>query len=299
MHIHNETTFGFEAEFDVNAAGVIARLYEDGLAGMPTLHGYHCDCEQCAFSNGMAFRGQTDSSCSGEIISDVMGGCDSDYNAQDMIRALSRTAIDVDAEPGLTSAFHVHVGISHLSFQSMADILWQFTRWETVLMRIAGGRWPNQRQNMNNMVQECIEPQFHCETGKRFTTEVLGSYTPSQTLLESLLRAQQCADRHSNLNVSGRRTPTWEFRLWNATRSAWRMEMFCGLSVALTDLDVIQSLGTQELPDDEVESISAGIDAVAIALDHAGYERISELVLRQAHYLDKRAESAPATLTLL
>lgn len=303
-------TFGFEAEFAANAASVISLLHERGYAGTDTLHGYHCDCEHCEFRNGTAFRGQTDSSCSGEIISDVFGLSDAsyaDYNDYEdyesyyppgLMQRLCEAAVECDAEPGLNSGFHVHVGLDGLSSTNRAESLWQFIRWEPVLARIGGGRWQDQRDGMNSTVRTCVSGVWRDYTNTSLSDSNLRSHDVDEQLKLSLLIQQECADRHSNLNISARRAPTWEFRLWNSTRSAWRMEMFCGLSIAWMDPGVMSALS--ELPHPiRRHSPSEGCDSIATALTEGGHDRTAQLVIRQAAYLDNVAATAPSVLTLV
>lgn len=301
------TTFGVEAEFQIGAADVIQRLNEDGWAGDNRLHGYHCDCEFCDFGNGYPFRGQTDSSCSGEIITDVFGVDPlngqpfggSTYDHVEMFRLLSNAAVDVDAEPGVNSGLHVHVGIGGLDYFDLCRSLWQIARWEPVLTRIAGGRWSDQREGMNTTLRNVLLPNTRrLAPDGEVNAEFWRNYTPEDCYLDDMLNRSQCSDRHSNLNTGANRAPTWEFRLWNSTRSAWRMEMFSGLSIALMDPEVTAGLAELETPLRR-RSPSSGIDNVALACDNAGHSRTAELVSRQAAYLDNRAESAPATLTSL
>lgn len=296
------TTYGFEAEYEVGAPALIQRLAADGYAADGTLHSYHCDCGNCEFNNEQAFRGQTDSSCSGEIISDVFGNdddnTDTGYWPVQLMEVLADRAVEVDAEPGLRSSFHVHVGIEALNPRERADILWQFIRWEPVLQRIAGARWQDQRADMNTTVRDCTRHAFQDYTDRSYTGSTFSEYIPERDTLMHLLGAQSQADRHSNLNISARRTPTWEFRLWNATRSAWRMELFTGLSVALVDPAVVHNLSTYEPPQRRHRPAS-GVDSIAEAVGLAGHSRTAELVMRQAEYLDNQAESAPSLLTVL
>lgn len=304
------TTYGFEAEFATNAARVIERLHSLGCAGDGTLHGYHCDCEYCQFRNGHAFRGQTDSSCSGEIISDVFGLPDEEYadwndedayeayRPADLMARLCAASVEVDAEPGLNSGFHVHVGIQDLNSEPLRNALWQFIRWEPILTRIGGGRWQEQRAGMNTTVRQCTRYEFENWQGAYYSESRIRDAELSNDFLNAILTTQQCADRHSNLNVSARRSPTWEFRLWNSTRSAWRMEMFCGLSVALLDPDVVTALSLLQ-PPIRRHSPSSGVFDVAGAVAAGGHDATAELVNRQARYLDERAAQAPTVLTLV
>lgn len=304
-------TFGFEAEYATNASGVIQHLHAGGYAGTDALHSYHCDCAYCEFHSGYAFRGQTDSSCSGEIISDVMATGEAfvfedgefEYAPTALMDRLCEAAVEVDAEPGLNSGFHVHVGIDGLGLNALRESLWQFIRWEPVLARIGGGRWQEQRSGMNSTVRQCTSHVFNDWHDADGWTETAIRNVDTDNddhgeFLTQLLYAQQQADRHSNLNISARRAPTWEFRLWNSTRSAWRMEMFCGLSVALLDPDVVAALAHLN-PPIRRRLPSSGVFDVAAAVAAGGHEAIAELVNRQATYLDERAAQAPSVLTLV
>jgi hypothetical protein len=268
---------------------------------MPRLHSYHCDCEHCEFRNGFPFRGQTDSSCSGEIISDIFGPdpeTGQQYNTIEMLDALCEAAIEVDAEPGSNSGFHVHVGIAGLSSASLRSIWFQLLRWEPTLQRIAGGRWALQRSGMNQSIRQCVAESWSYlyGAGLQPSTEVSPDLSPSA--IGELFQAHACADRHSNLNISARRAPTWEFRLWNSTRAAWRMEMFTGLSVALMDPAVADGLAVLR-PPQRFRTPGSGISDIALACDNAGHSRVAELLEKQTAYLNDRAATAPAVLTSL
>lgn len=297
------TTFGFEAEFHQNANAAIAELHALGLAGAPRLHSYHCDCEYCAFGGEWAFRGQTDSSCSGEVISDI---ANTPREGLAWMKALEAVAIDVDAEPGFNSGFHVHVGHQDLDYSDRAESLWQFIRWEHVLERVAGGRWETQRSGQNRTVRSCLSGLFADVTDRPLNIGSLIGVELNDDDMDidlprfkrNLLETHMESDRHSNLNIGNRRHPTWEYRLWNSTRVAWRMELFTGLSVALIDPAVASNLA-ELTPPMRMRSQSSGLSDIALACDDAGHSRTAELVTRQAAYLTDRAATAPAVLTAL
>lgn len=296
-------TFGFEAEFEVNANAVISRLHALGYAGAPTLHSYHCDCDACAFGEGFAFRGQTDSSCSGEVISDILGP-DEPHDSGELMAVLADVAVNVDAEPGLRSGFHCHVGIDGLTSVNLRDALWQVIRWEPTLTKLAGGRWNAQRTGMNTTVRDCVKQAWDYRIGTTFGTRTLTEWEHAASddelgrMKDYMLGQHMAADRHSNLNIQARSHPTWEFRLWNSTRSAWRMELFTGLSVALMDPVVIANLAALD-PPLRRSNPSTGFNDLALACDDAGHVGLSDLIVRQGAYLDQRADNAPAALTVL
>jgi hypothetical protein len=300
-------TFGYEAEYATNAPSLIARLHALGYASTPTLHGYHCDCHECVDSD-FHFRGQTDSTCSGEIISGVYGryGEDRrDYADEfeafaDGAQALATATLDVDAEPGMTAGFHVHVGNEHLAPAERADVVWEFVRWEPVLRKLAGGRWTYQRDGMNTTLRRSIASTFTDYTGRRLTGDsvaLAADYAASFGGLSFdqfklyVLHNHYEADRHSNLCIRTRHH-TFEFRLWNSTRSAWRMEMNVRVSLALMDPAVIAAMAKHDASEAELFDLAC----IFADTDHG---RAGELVARQSDYLTERAPAAPSALTIL
>ena len=304
-----ETTYGFEAEFDINAQSVMHRLHEVGLADDDHLHGYHCDCSSCCFRNGYPFRGQTDSSCSGEIISDIFGSAEgyplvewdntgTHWSEYGLMVELCRAAVDVDAEPGPNSGLHVHVGKQGLNRVELARSFYEYIRWEPVLMRVAGGRWTNMRDN-NDPVREMVSYEYEINIGEPLTSRSMANHETPPDVRGRLMDRHQGHDRHSNLNIGSRSRPTWEFRLGNSTRSAWRIRMFCELSKAFMDPKFIEHVEGLN-PPQRFRRPSAGINLLAQAADQTGYDEtdLPESLLRQAHYLDEIAADAPALLTI-
>lgn len=316
-----QTTYGFEAEWQTNAQSVIQGLHALELSGDSRLHGYHCDCDNCLLRNGFPFRGQTDSSCSGEIISDIFGSnpppeegayITSDLqedpypNSRELMDHLCEVAVDCDAEPGLNSGFHVHVGTVGLTAENLYSSFTQFIRWESVFTRIAGGRWTTQREGMNTTVRQSIRWAFESSTGRHLDGELsnralhaaweAGAFTPEA--VQYMFREHQSSDRHSNLNLRQSHHPTWEFRMWNSTRAGWRMEMFCELSKAMMDPAFVAHLATLN-PPQRFRRPSGGIGLVQAAAAATDYPVLAEHLARQATYLDQRAADAPQSLTTL
>jgi hypothetical protein len=301
-----ETTYGIEAEWHVGANTLINRLHSMGLSGCDNLHPYHCDCDNCCLNNGYAFRGQTDSSCSGEVISDILGTSrfyeaeHDGYNATALFKSLAEAAVEVDAEPGLTSGFHVHVSVEGVQISTMRQAVWQYLRWEPMLTRIAGGRWNDQRPNMNRSVRSQLNYYWRAQHGCDLTSASMGAVAPEdcEYLQRDLHNALMLTDRHSNLSIRQNHYPTWEFRLWNSTRAAWRMEMFVGLSRAFLDAGVLDRLATAPVPL-RIRRPSTGIQNLAEVIAAEGYGVTAEYLMRQGRYLDTRAGEAPVSLTLV
>lgn len=247
---------------------MVRNLYDRGFMGMPEMHRWHCTCDDCSFYSGWLFRAQTDSSCSGEVITSILHHDPEDERFHpDVFDILQDAALETDSEPGMAAGLHVHVGIGHLSARQMDDAFRAFWTHERMLVELARGRFPRTRGG-NEMVRDVID---------------LDGW---DSVREARIAHQQ-NDRHNNLNMNTGHD-TWEFRLWNSTRSAWRLEMFTRLSVALVDPGVVALM----LEDDDCSNLDD------VLLD-AGHERCAELVHRQFTYNREVWHTAPSTLTNL
>lgn len=283
-------TFGFESEWEEGGPELAQQLYALGLVGSPELHSYHCDCDYCDFSGEYPLRVQRDSTCSGEVISSPYDSNDSGW--LDHLNDLQAAALEVDAVPGWQAGFHVHVSRRHLRGDEQRGlVLFAAAKWEGVLRYLAAGRFPNQRE-MNQplrrvlrsamgYVLEDVAPTM--EDARSFewaAANVLnGDEGDATHMLEDLYRSHCDNDRHSNLNVRTSH-PTFEFRFWNSTRSAWRMELWCRLSLALMDTDVARAMAYHPTTAGPGHGV-----LFAEVLNNQGHSRCAELVERQLAYL--------------
>lgn len=273
------TTFGFEAEFHGNVDPLIAKLHDKGLAGSPQMHGYHCSCESCAWDSRYVFRAQTDSSCGGEVISTVFDFEDDMDEAIEAMHALQEAAVEVDAEPSLLCGFHVHVSKPR-SAAARYDAFLAYLAWENVLGSfVAVGRFPGVRE-FNYQLGPSVLPHVDIST---FEDEY-GEVAPPRLMLEPLRllesgdstfvrevkKAWYCyafnLDRHSWLSLNTSTEETWEFRLYNATRSAWRMEMYVRLSVLMVNREAVKDLLTTEPNAENLLAVAAKHDSDLTAL---------------------------------
>lgn len=285
-------TFGFEAEYESGGIELGAALASRGLTPSDEFHGYHCDCHDCCSDvacvlgeDGYApgddhtpFYLQNDSTCSGEVISRPRRAGD---RWQDDVAALCQAAIDVDAEPGTHAGLHVHVGRQLLgadAARARGLLTFTFALMEPLLVTLAAGRFPTQR-TMNRSIRGDLAWYFQ-DRGLSWEGAVRAGFRTNETALEDLWQIHRELDRHSNLNVSTR-LPTVEFRLWNSTRAAWRMELAIGLSVAFADRAALLTM-TSAL--EEGWSREA---ALVHALNRNGYDRTLELAIRQLTYLHR------------
>src|SRR5690606_12871959 len=95
-------------------------------------------------------------------------------------------------------------------------------------------------------------------------------------------------DCHSLLNVPTN-LGTWEYRLWNSTCMAWRMDLWCRLSLLMVHRPFVVALLDE---DPEHWWDDTFLDLV---LQHD--DTAADLLVRQFDYLNNRAASAPLLLT--
>ncbi|HVE28370.1 MAG TPA: hypothetical protein VNC22_23345 [Sporichthya sp.] len=253
-------SFGFEAEFMSEVPALIGELTERGLARQEgRLHGYHCDCDDCSDIWNVTFRAQRDSSCGGEIISglffDTPGGWERAIHAME---ALQEAALDVDASTAMMCGMHVHLGWApqvrgqnHLppddwtpsktmteAWLALEPILWEY---------IAGSVWAQRRGN-NERVSALLMMMQHQDWEMWGDTlvcmeDMLGEKSKTFNLkwrrgFETKMEMMYW-DRHADLARAGH-GGFYEVRIFNASRAAWRTEMACRLSVALSKVEVAE-----------------------------------------------------------
>lgn len=280
------TTFGFEMEVATNAEALAEALHARSLLPNSTLHGYHCSCLHCDFdSTTFPLRAQTDSSCGGEFISQVFDA-DRMALARRIMDHLQEAAVEADAEPGYNAGFHVHVGWprSRRNAESLGDLIWQFVEWEPVLSEIAAGRFRAVRDEMNLR----LAPMYAEELFDRYsyTTAVDARRNNFDLNAGWLWYMHNATDRHSNLNVATRFN-TFEFRIWNSTRSAWRMELWCRLSIAFMDYELVPVMR---------EATTTADPSVALLcdlLEHNNHPGAADLLRRQLAYMASRPIAGP------
>lgn len=252
--------FGFEMELGEGADRLTAWLNETNpdLIACDTLHRYHCDCEYC--DGSYPLKANTDSSCSGEIISHVFGHVS---QARPVFDALQQGCIETDAVPGMHAGFHVHVGREGRRSRDEGLAFLQFLRFEDVVVDLSTGRF-NAPRGMNHSPRENLrftiedfngpwqEPRELLEdrqwvlnpAHERFTLpralEWANTHDPVN-LGFTLLEANNGQDRHSHL-ATRTRYGTWEFRVFNSTRAAYRMELWCHLALCWSDPNFVEAL---------------------------------------------------------
>lgn len=324
------TKFGFESEWEQGAVDLVSHLHRTtNYIRTAEPHRYHCTCLDCIIDTSQSeeelddpdnfiiadLRAQRDSTCSGEIVSRPFLTMD---EARPVFQAIEQGAVEVDAVPGLNSGWHVHVDITHLTPEERHRAFGIYVLWEQIVIGYAAGRWSYVR-DMNTSVLNMLNP-FLRDWRRQFEnngTLPLGSDDPAilpflllraddntrTSYLRSLHETHRGNDRHSYLS-NRTRFSTWEFRLWNSTRSAWRMELWCEMSRLFTNMEFVNALMT--FPYFEANTSTGWMydrpSAHAFmlqTLSSLGHDRVAELLDRQEDYLITRAYDAPTELLVV
>lgn len=277
---------GFEAEFIAAVPELTSALYDRDLVGEPDMHSYHCGCNNCNIHDGYPLRVQHDSSCGGEVISNIL----TDWgDARSLFRAVQEAAVSVDAEPGLNAGFHVHSSVEDLSYGQKANIVRNFALWEPCLSVIAGGLWNRARRQSyssgNQPVRDCLRPGIESYLGvvcgnNREWHDTLADISWPETGID-LFDEHYESNRHNNLNVNTGHG-TFEFRLFNSTRTAWRMELFARLADAMTTPSIVSAM--IRAADRPVSEHVLRVEELAEVMQDNELHTLSSLLFRQAEF---------------
>jgi len=234
-----DRTFGMELEFTNRGNDIARALHAAGLSMQRTQHSYHCTCDHCRYYFGQMnnlFKVQSDSSCGGEVISsplmwgwtDPIGPSYSQPDPWLLMQELERImGLELDVGMDQHCGMHVHVGARDLSGRQLGRLNELVEHHEATLFRLACGRNETHRGYSNRFT--------YCRPLSAF-------HNPLE--LKALEKAKSAAVRDSAISkqkyVAANLMPlgslgTVEFRLFEATRVAWRMRLYTKLSVALVE----------------------------------------------------------------
>jgi len=229
-------TFGFELEVAGGANEVARRLRSAGLSLSGDQHGWHCHCCECNESfgeQGNWLKVQTDSSCGGEVISSILKWSNqgttavAEPNPTYLIHSLTDILIDLDTPIDQRCGLHVHVGARDLSDRQLGRLYELVHHHEAILYRLACGRAERHRGYDNNF--------NYCRPMSAFDNPVeakeLAAIKSAQVKASPIAYNKYIAANLMPVETLG----TVEFRLWESTRSARRLEFYAKLSVALVE----------------------------------------------------------------
>ncbi len=225
-------TVGFEFEVARNGLAVLAELDSRGVVPEPRLHYYHCACDDCDHQNygpddSWLFSPQEDCTVSAEFVSKVL-----EWNSPRMDRAMQVMQIcaaRAGAQLSGHSGMHCHVnkpvdrredGKRSTVQATTFRLLRMFVRYNDDLAEYAAaGR---------ESVRDYNRP-VAVRASRFWTTDIDADYD-----------ADSDYGSGDGTGMAGGswfhpRAYTYEFRLWNATKLAWRMRLAVGLSVAMVN----------------------------------------------------------------
>lgn len=215
------TTTGWELEVSGGARNALDGLRAFGLTGHDHYHGYHCGCDACQprpfyGTDQRWFKTQQDCTADGEIISGIF-----DYGSTEFEEAvIGQGHVLLKAHGVRTSGGvgnHVHVGRENLDPAGTARLERLFGRYGESLREIAAAGHDDMRgYNGRLTIPRASDPLWTAE------------YDDAANSWGGLL-AQAGTTGHC-LAFKSR---TVEFRLWNSTKSPWRIRTHVGLSNAM------------------------------------------------------------------
>lgn len=212
-------TVGFELEVNTHAEAVANALHEYNITPDNRVHSYHCRCATCGNSvTSGRFKAQYDSSLSSgvEIISPPMSipALLEDTRVDTIEAILCTTGAGINENCGL----HVHVGVQDLTERGLSQLHDSFVTFEMAMYHMAIGGQKTHRG---------------------------GSYASPISKFNGTYENLPHADKVARLRRSGGHSVglnfrssygTVEYRLWNATRAAWRVRLYASTSMLFTQL---------------------------------------------------------------
>lgn len=254
--------FGFECEVSSGGRQLAKALYDLGEAPRDHLCDYHCSClahERTRY----AFHPQEDCSCSGEMVSWAIPFGD-DSLRERTFGSLERAFAMSGAAPGQSSGCHVHVDRRDLDIEHERNLLHLFGRYNPDLQVLAYGRM---RRNRGYNLPLRTKPSRG--DGGSFDFWANDWYAPYDQHTEYHYEQYRWMDYSYGWPQKGadlaRRASTYEFRLWNATRAAWRWHMFAGVSVAMVDAAKAGVNATEDDPEPFLCKLAPFMDDATLA----------------------------------
>lgn len=234
--------FGLECEVSQGAADVLSHLHAGGHVGSDHLHAYHCGkgynpCDVCKPDRTrFDWTGQEDCTADGEFISRILTtGPEGDRALETLADALVKGRADQNSGVGM----HVHTDAG--PFEDDVESLVRLWRLWMVYQDDIG----NLARGKADCVRSYNGPNIVKSRGAIRYEGILAYGATDQTCRDFF--SLDHADAYQLLDQwvrTGPRTGRWlsggvdagtfEFRLWNGSRSLWRIRMAVYVSVALT-----------------------------------------------------------------
>lgn len=240
--------FGSECEQESGAHELLQVAYDMGLISEPHLHDYHCRCQYCAhdFDRSNPWTAQDDCSISGsgggEFISKpLLFGSDEHFTS---VEGLATAMLRARSNPGMAAGNHVHVEAELLGPRNSIQrhrLARLFHRYQTTTLALLAQGREGAVRNYNG-------------TNRPYDEQAFWSTPSSLTKYQAYERRQ--GYEGNNIRLSSRLV-TVEFRLWNSTRTEWRLNMHAGLSVAMVRTALDPAVWIEQHDDRELLDVIA------------------------------------------
>lgn len=238
-----EWTFGYEYEVAGNGRAVLDVLYNACHVSMSYLHEYHCRCDECEPDNygprgEWYWSAQEDCTVSAEFVSKILTW--GTPTAERAFQIMERAAVTAGADLSGDSGMHVHVGKPPteavlrdddgegrpLAFTTRQRTTWElvrlFVRYQDDLRDIAAG-FRGEVRGYNHPLR--VRDQ------RFWSTDLSGPPDAASPHGQAATNALRHVDGSWFSNSHG---ATYEFRLWNTSKAAWRQRLAVAYSVAMT-----------------------------------------------------------------
>lgn len=260
--------FGMEVEVSSGAGDVLALLHDSGHVRDDYFHDYHCGkgwdtCEACdPHRIDYDWTAQEDCTADGEFVSRILTtGVTGDDALANMSDALIRGRAVHDHRVGM----HVHTDAG-LFVDDVPAIVRMWRMWLTYeddIATLARGSY-SQVRDYNTPARVRGVLGYGHDNDASVAAFYDADHDYAYAMLDDYVRY---GDRTGRWLSGGTHAGTWEFRIWNASRSLWRMRTAAYVSVGMTlaaleghearpddGLSLLDAIG-QHLPDDVVMGI--------------------------------------------
>lgn len=235
--------FGVECEVSQGAGDVLAHLHEGGHVTDTHLHAYHCGkgysrgCDACEPTrSGPDWTGQEDCTADGEFISRILTtGPEGDRALATIADALVKGRAEQNDRVGM----HIHTDAGPFADDTASLVrLWRLwmvyqddignlARGKSAAVR--GYNGPNVTKHGDSV--RCTGVLSYGSDDATVRQFYEGDHDDAYQLLDSWVRT---GPRTGRWLSGGVEAGTFEFRLWNGSRSLWRIRTAVYVSVALT-----------------------------------------------------------------
>lgn len=223
--------FGLEVEYGGSSFdSVIAKLNEHGLSQVRTRFGYqgHSDTDWVVKADGSVAHG-------GELVSPPLDFDDPDQRGQ-VDRAFVALR-EAGARTEQSAGIHVHVDVSDLTWKQVQNVVRLFVKFEDVLYRLATSGWRSMRPRGYQFCPPLRRDRAERICNARSEDSMAGAWYGTTAANSHYERRQHGhGSRYCGINLASYYfRGTIEFRLFNSSMNAERVQAYIAICVALVE----------------------------------------------------------------